>query len=63
MTSLITLSIACVAFIVGFSAGLCIFALTLQILAPKVAEEDNSGAVEGDQTSFSQRGSLPSGAD
>lgn len=47
MTPLITLSIACAAFIVGFSAGLCIFALTLQILAPKENQEDNSGAVEG----------------
>ncbi|MFC3072382.1 hypothetical protein [Shinella pollutisoli] len=47
MTPLVALSIACAAFIVGFSAGLGAFALAWQILAPKIPEEDNSGAVEG----------------
>lgn len=47
MTPLVALSIACAAFIVGFSAGLGAFALVLQILAPKMSDDDNSGAVEG----------------
>ena len=61
MTPLLALSIACTAFVAGFSLGLMGCALFAGL--KRESSDHDSGAAEGDQTSFSQRGSLPSGAD
>lgn len=61
MTPLLTLSIACTAFVVGFALGLMAFAMFAGLR--RESDDHDAGAAEGDQTSFSQRGSLPSGAD
>lgn len=56
MTPLITLSIACTAFVVGFALGLMGFAMFAGLR--REAADHDAGAAEGDQISFSQRVSL-----
>lgn len=58
MTALISLSIACTAFVVGFALGLMGFALFASLHAESPDHE--AGAAEGDQISFGQSPRSPS---
>lgn len=59
MTPLITLSIACASFIAGFALGLMGIALLASL--QRESYDHDAGAAEGDQTSFTQRGSSSPG--
>lgn len=55
MTGLVVLSIACTAFVAGFTFGLMLLAVVRSHY-----EQDDCGAPEGDQTTkFGQSGSSP----
>lgn len=60
MTPLLALSIACTAFVGGFSLGLMGCALFAGIR--REAADHDAGAAEGDQINFSQRSSSSPGA-
>ncbi len=60
MTGLVAFSVALISFIAGMVITLLIIALVFNLKEEEAAHD--TGADEGDQTSFRQRGPFPSGS-